>query len=164
MTTAREVGEKVAAQRRMKVTLRGVSLVLVLIGLIISGYLSYVKLANTVVTCVGGEAFNCEFVQNSAYSKLAGIPIAYPGFLTYLALGAILLLQNRVALLQEYGVILVFGITLFAFLFSVWLVYAQAFLLQAFCVWCLSHEVTMTLLFIVSALRLRQTLSAPATN
>ena len=56
-------------------------------------------------------------------------------------------------------VTLVFGVTLFAFLFSMWLVYVQVALLQALCLWCLGHEITMTLLFIVSGLRLRQMLT-----
>ncbi len=136
-----------------------ISLVLVVIGIGISGYLSYVKLTETQTICVGGGAFNCEVVQNSVYAKLFNIPIAYLGFATYLVLAALLLLQNRIAFLQEYGVMIQFGIIMFAFLFSVWLVYLQAFQLKAFCTWCLSHEVTMTLLFLVSIPRLKRSLS-----
>ena len=136
-----------------------ISLVLVIIGIVISGYLSYVKLTESQAVCVGGGAFNCEVVQNSVYAKLFNIPIAYLGLATYLVLGALLLLQNRIAFLQEYGVMLQFGIIMFAFLFSVWLVYLQAFQLKAFCTWCLSHEVTMTLLFLVSIPRLKRSLS-----
>lgn len=130
------------------------SLLLVVIGLIVSGYISYTKLTNTELVCVEDGAINCDIVQNSAYSKFAGIEIAYLGFLTYLVLGGLLLLENRIALLQDYGKTLVFGITLFAFLYAVWLVYVQAAVLSAFCAWCLAHEVTITLLFVVSALRL----------
>lgn len=136
-----------------------ISLVLVVIGIGISGYLSYVKLTETQTICVGGGAFNCEVVQSSVYSKLFNIPIAYLGLATYLVLAALLLLQNRIAFLQEYGVMLQFGIIIFAFLFSVWLVYLQAFQLKAFCTWCLSHEVTMTLLFIISIFRLKRSLA-----
>ena len=68
-------------------------------------------------------------------------------------LGAALLLENRVALLSEYGATLVAGITFFAFLYSAWLVYVQAMILEAFCPWCLTHEVVITILFIISGLR-----------
>jgi uncharacterized membrane protein len=136
-----------------------ISIVLVVIGIGISGYLSYVKLTESQTICVGGGAFNCEVVQNSVYAKLFNIPIAYLGLLTYLVLGALLLLQNRIAFLQEYGVMLQFGIIIFAFLFSVWLVYLQAFQLKAFCTWCLTHELTMTLLFIISIFRLKRSLA-----
>lgn len=136
-----------------------ISIVLVVIGIGISGYLSYVKLTESQTVCVGGGAFNCEVVQNSIYAKLFNIPIAYLGLLTYLVLGALLLLQNRIAFLQEYGVMIQFGIIIFAFLFSMWLVYLQAFQLKAFCTWCLTHELTMTLLFIISIFRLKRSLA-----
>lgn len=136
-----------------------ISIVLVVIGIGISGYLSYTRLTNTAVQCVESGAFNCELVQSSTYSKIAGIPIAYLGLLTYLALGALLVFQDRIAFLRSYGIMLQFGIVLFAFLFSLWLVYLQVVQLEALCPWCLGHEVTMTLLFIVTIPRLIRSLS-----
>ena len=142
-------------------TLRIVSLALVIIGLFISGYLSYVKLTEVPMICVANsDVFNCEVVQNSIYSRIAGIPIAWFGFATYIILFTILLVEKRSAFLQEYSAILVFGITLFAFLYSVYLVYLQFFVLKALCPWCLGHETTMTILFIISSLRLRRSMSA----
>ena len=151
--------EEVVTTGQSRDWLYTISLILVVIGIGISGYLSYVKLTETATICISGGAFNCEVVQSSVYAKLFNIPIAYMGLLTYLVIGALLLLQNRVAFLQEFGVMIEFGIILFAFLFSVWLVYLQAFQLKAFCMWCLSHELTMTLLFIVSIPRLKRSLS-----
>lgn len=137
-----------------------ISLVMVLIGIIISGYLSYTKLTDTSLVCLESDTISCDVVQNSVYARLAGIEIAYLGLLAYLTLGGLLLLEDRIAFLRDYGRMLVFGATLFAFLYAVWLIYVQAVLLAAFCMWCLGHEVTMTLLFIVSALRLWQVLRA----
>lgn len=134
--------------------LRWISLALVVLGLIISGYLSYTKLTNTTVICLESDTVNCDVVQNSAYARLAGIEIAYLGFLAYLGQGGLLLLENRAALLRDYGRTLFFGFTLFAFLHAIWLVYVQAALLAAFCTWCLAHEATITALFVVAALRL----------
>ena len=142
-------------------TLRLLSLALVVIGLLISGYLSYVKLVEVPLVCVqGSDTFNCEVVQNSAYSRIAGIPVAWLGFATYAVLFVLLLLENRITFLKENGVILVFGITLFAWLYSMYLVYLQFFVLKALCPWCLGHETVMTLLFILSLLRLRNTMTA----
>ncbi len=141
-------------------TLYIASLVLVVIGVFISGYLAYTKLTNTSAVCLETGTINCDVVQSSAYSKFAGIDIAYLGFVAYLALGVMLLLENRVPLLQTYGKILVFGGTLFGFLYALWLVYVQAGILQALCLWCLGHEITMTLLFVVSTLRLWQSMRA----
>lgn len=136
------------------------SLVLVVLGIIISGYISYTKITNTSVVCLEDGSINCDVVQNSAYSRLAGIDIAYLGLLSYLVLGALLLLEKRVPFLREYGRTLMFGITLFAFLYALWLIYVQAALLAAFCTWCLAHEVNITLLFAVSTMRLWRELRA----
>ncbi len=136
-----------------------ISILLVVIGIGISGYLSYVKLTDVPMVCVAGSVFNCEVVQNSVYARLFNIPIAWLGLATYLVIGALLILQNRLAFLREYGVMIQFGIILFAFLFSVWLVYVQVFRLQALCMWCLSHEAIMTLLFIISIPRLIRSLA-----
>jgi len=116
-------------------------------------------LADTTLVCLEASGFDCDVVQSSAYAKLLGIPVSYLGFGAYLALGALLAPEGRAALVREYGPSLVFGITLFGFLFSLWLFYAQAALLQSFCIWCLTHDVTITLLFVVSGIRLRRTLT-----
>ncbi len=136
--------------------LKRLSLILVLIGVIISSYLSYTKLTETNVICLESNSISCDVVQNSVYAQLAGIEIAYLGLFAYLILGGLLLLEQRIPILQAYGPMLMFGATLFAFLYALWLIYVQAVLLAAFCTWCLAHEVTMTLLFLVSALRLWQ--------
>ena len=141
--------------------LRSLSLILVVIGLAISGYLSYVKLTEVPLVCVANsDVFNCEVVQNSAYSQIAGIPVAWLGFATYAVLFVLLLLENRIGFLRQNGILVIFAITIFAWLYSMYLVYLQLFVLQALCPWCLAHEATMTLLFIVTCLRLRKTLAA----
>ncbi|MCB9457109.1 MAG: vitamin K epoxide reductase family protein [Anaerolineaceae bacterium] len=145
---------------RSSSNLRYLALVLAAIGLFVSSYLSYVELTDTSAICVENGAFNCDLVQKSIYSEILGIKIAYLGVVTYLALGALLVAEARVALLREYGPVLIFGITLFGFLYSVWLVYVQAFRLEAFCPWCLAQEAAMTLLFFVSILRLRKSLGS----
>ena len=138
--------------------LHTVSILLVIFGLVISGYLSYVKIVNVQTVCVQGSAFNCEVVTNSIYSRLFNIPISYLGFATNVIILSLLLLQKRIGFFEEYGVLLQFGVILFAFLFSVWLVYVQFFRLQALCIWCLLHELYVTILFIVSVVRLKRSL------
>ncbi len=127
--------------------LRRFQLLLIVIGLFISGYLSYLKLASEAAVCVEAGPFDCNLVLNSIYSELAGIPIAWLGFAVYLLIGLATLLEKRFALLRDYGSLLVFGLGLFAWLFSMWLVYVQFGLLGALCPWCLSHELNFTILF-----------------
>ena len=131
-----------------------VQALLVVIGLVVSGYLSYLKLAEAPAVCVETGPFNCNVVLNSRYSELAGIPIAYLGFAVYVALGVVLLLETRLPILRQWGLLLMFGLGLFAWLFSMWLVYVQVVLLEALCPWCLTHETNFTLLFALICYRL----------
>lgn len=137
-------------------TARNLSFVVLFFAIIVSGYLSYLKIANVDAVCIKGDAFDCGTVLNSAYSIFLGIPIAYLGLGTNLLVLVLLLLENRIGFLQDYGVVLIFGAVLFAFVFSVWLVYVQAFLIQAYCPWCLTHEALITVLFVLSIWRLWQ--------
>lgn len=127
--------------------LRRLQFILIVVGLCISAYLSYLKASKADAVCVESGPFDCNLVLNSQYSELAGIPIAWLGFAVYLVIGILTLLQERVGILREYGDLLIFGIGLFAWLFSMWLVYAQFFLLEALCPWCLGHELNFTILF-----------------
>ncbi|MYD10281.1 MAG: vitamin K epoxide reductase family protein [Chloroflexi bacterium] len=136
-----------------KVTLRGLQFLLVLVGLFIAGYLSYLKLAAAPAVCVEAGPFNCNVVLNSQYSELVGVPIAWLGFGVYALIGLVMLLERKLAFLAQYGSLIVFGIGLFAWLFSMWLVYVQFVLLEALCPWCLSHEANFTILFLTIAYR-----------
>lgn len=157
--TTQQTLSKDETPSRFAFTLRQFSYFLIAIGLVVSGYLTYVKMTDVAMVCVDSGIFDCGVVQNSVYSRMFGIPIAYMGFATYIVLGAILLLEKRVRFLEENGLIMFFGINLFAFLFSMWLVYVQFVLLQALCPWCLAHEVVITILFVVSSIRLKRMLA-----
>lgn len=141
---------------------RNLSFVVLALAILISGYLSYLKIDNTPAVCLAGGAFDCGTVLNSAYSELGGIPIAWLGLAVNLTVTALLLLETRVGFLREYAVTLIFGLVLFAFLFSVYLVYVQAAIIQAYCPWCLTHELLITILFVLSIIRLRAHLTADA--
>ncbi len=150
-----------SARGHKRITLRGMQFLLVLIGLIIAGYLSYLKLAAAPAACVDAGPFDCNVVLNSQYSELAGLPIAYLGLGVYALIGLVMLFERRLSFLEQYGSLLIFGIGLFAWLFSMWLVYVQFFLLEALCPWCLSHEANFTLLFLTIAWRVyRETFAA----
>lgn len=137
---------------------RNIALILVLIGLVISGYLSYVKLLNVPIICSEDQTFSCSVVQASKWSRLGNIPIAYLGFGLYALIGGLLLLENRIPFLEDNGRLIVFVLGLIGWLFSMWLVYIQAFIILAFCQWCLAHEFTFTLLFGVIVYRVWQDL------
>ena len=137
-------------------TARTASLVVLVLAILVSAYLSYLKVANVDAVCVEAAVFDCGTVLNSFYSEISGIPIAWLGLAVNLIATALLVLEPRVAFLRRYGVALIFGLILFAFLFSIYLIYVQAVLIKAYCPWCLSHEALITILFGLSAWRLTQ--------
>lgn len=135
-------------------TLRNIQLLSIVFGLLVSGYLSYLKITDVPSVCIHGGPFDCSVVLNSVYSEFGGIPIAYLGFLTYAIIGFVLLFETRISFLEEYGKLITFGVGLFAWLFSMWLIFVQFFLLQALCPWCLSHETNFTIQFGIICYRL----------
>lgn len=149
-----------ASQPRFRLTLRTISFVLVAIGLAISLYLSYVKLTEEPMICAANGAFNCSAVQNSVYAELYGIPIAWLGLAVNLVILGLLVLEPRVAFLRENGVLLLFGIVLFATLYSAYLIYVQGVILNAWCSWCVAHEIYVFALLIVTGLRIRNLLAS----
>lgn len=142
------------------ITIRNVQLLSIVFGLFVSGYLSYLKITHVPSICIENGPFNCEVVLNSAYSEFAGIPIAYLGFMVYMIIGLVLLFENRIPFFQEYGKLITFGVGLFAWLFSMWLIFVQFVLLQALCPWCLSHETNFTIQFGIICYRLYKDMTA----
>jgi uncharacterized membrane protein len=89
----------------------------------------------------------CEEVLSSRYSAVAGVPISWFGFAFYLTVfsAAIFSVFGDDRLLQ-----LVFWPALLAFLISMALVGIQAFVLHAYCQYCLGSAILMTLILLLS--------------
>lgn len=134
--------------------LRRFGILVALVGVGISLYLTYVKLSNTEVICAESGVIDCSSVQHSAYAEIAGIPIAILGLMGYGAIALGLLLQNRISILNDFGHAVIFSMTLFGFIYSLFLTYVEGFVLEKWCLWCVASALAMTSLFIVSAARL----------
>lgn len=127
------------------VQLGWVAPVLVLLGLIVSGYLAYVEINQVEAVC--GPVGHCNVVQASPYARLVGIPIAVLGLLFYLAVGIGWLVQR-----QAGGNLVMLGlvaITAVGTLFSIYLTLLEIFVIHAVCMWCLSSAVITTLLMLI---------------
>lgn len=142
-----------APSTRKRGALRIISLVIVVVGLLITGYLSYTRITDTQIVCIGGSS-GCDVVRASVWSKLMGIPVEYLCFVLWSIIGAILLLEPRVKFLQDYGYAIVFGLVLFGFTYHCYLTTMSLTRIQATCTWCLSAHTTMGVMLIVSARRL----------
>ena len=118
-----------------------------LVGVGIATYLVYVHYAGIKPLCVAGNG-GCEKVQTSDYSKLAGIPVALLGLIGYVSILASLFLPGDV------GRVAGAAIALSGFGFSVYLTYREIFTIKAICHWCVGSAVLMTLLAILTTVRL----------
>lgn len=134
--------------------LRNLAFIVTGIGMLDSLYLSWVKIINSQVYC--GTSGQCETVNSSSYSMLAGIPIAYLGFGAYLVILLLLFLEGRNLFWQENSPLLVFGISLVGVLFSAYLTYIEIAVLHAICPYCVVSAIAMTLLFVIGIIRLAQ--------
>ena len=56
--------------------------------------------------------------------------------------------------LGALGTLMIFGMALTGFIFTVWLIYVEVALLKAICPFCVTSQVAMTLIFIMAVIRL----------
>lgn len=130
--------------------------VLIVIGIGVAGYLSYVETKMVEAAC--GPIGDCNTVQASRYSKLFGVlPVGLLGLAGYIGLLAAWLVQRFIPRLEKAAVLAFWGMAFFAVSFSLYLTYLEPFVIRAVCIWCLSSAVIITLLLLLgtpSAVRL----------
>lgn len=131
-----------------------IAIVASIIGFIDSAYLTIIKFTNSPIYCTPGLG-NCETVQNSQWSTIWGIPIALFGAMAYLVLVFCFAFENKTPLLKKYSQYVVFGTSLFGFLYSLYLTYLEFFVLKTICQWCILSAICMTVVFIVTIIRLK---------
>jgi uncharacterized membrane protein len=109
---------------------------LAVVGLLISGYLTWVHYMGVIPVCVGGSG-GCETVQTSYYATILGVPVAVLGLVGYSGLLLSALLRG------EIGVYLGFLLALVGVLFSAYLSYLELFVIHAICEWCVASATVM---------------------
>lgn len=131
--------------------LRRVMIGLALLGLGVATYLTVVHYVGfSALACTGGHGghSSCQTVQSSQWSKLAGVPVALIGLLGYIGILGSLLVRDR-----EPVRLATLGLTTIGFGFSAYLTYREAASIHAYCEWCLSSAVIMTILFLCAVAR-----------
>jgi uncharacterized membrane protein len=131
-----------------------ISIVLAIIGLLDSLYLTWVKVNHQYALC--GPLGDCESVNTSQYSEIGGIPIALFGVGAYLLIVLILMLEKQGGVWKEYGPYSILGISLVGTLYSIYLTYLEIAIIHAICPYCVISAIAITILFILSILRLLQ--------
>lgn len=129
-----------------------ISMILVVIGLIVSIYMTIYKATSNDALCLGSG--DCSTVNASRYSEVYGIPVASVGIAGYLAILLVHWYERRDEFFEKNGPLLIFGMALTGFLFTVYLIYVEFAILKALCPFCLASQTAMTIIFIISIIRL----------
>jgi len=133
---------------------------LAMIGLSVALYMwAYAAGLTGPVLCSVGD---CEAVQNSEYAHLGGVPVAAFGVVGYLALLVVsfLGLQPRFGDSRAIPRLLVLG-AFIGVAFSAYLTYLEAFVILAWCQWCVSSAIIMVLVFLSSIPEFRRMGGSP---
>lgn len=129
-----------------------ISVILVVIGLLVSVYMTIYKVTSNDALCLGSG--DCSTVNASRYSEVYGIPVATVGIAGYLAILLTHWYEQRDKFFEKNGPMLIFGLALAGFLFTLYLIYVEFAILRAYCPFCLASQSAMTLIFIISIFRL----------
>ena len=125
--------------------------VLAVLGIAIAGYLAGTKLSGEVPVC--GPLRGCETVNTSAYSEVAGVPVALFG----VAYSAVALVSA--AAWWRFGdrrvLYLLYGMGLLGLLAVAYLTYLELFVIGAVCVWCVGYAATVVGGWLVAIMNLR---------
>ena len=135
----------------MEKRLSQLAIILTVIGLLVSIYMTIYKITSNDSMCIGSG--DCKTVNASRYAEVYGIPVAVLGIAGYSAILAVLLLERNPGFFQTNGSMILFTLTLAGFLFTVWLVFVEVALIKAYCPFCITSQIAMTLIFILTVIR-----------
>ncbi len=127
-------------------------LVVALLGFVDASYLTVEHYQGVIPPCT--VVSGCETVLTSSYSVVAGMPVSLLGALYYFVIlvGIFAFLESKKTTLLKWVLLL----TIFGLLFSLWFIYVQAFILDAWCLYCLGSALTSIILFVTAWVTLRK--------
>src|SRR5215510_5730160 len=136
----------------MEKRLTQLTIAFIVVGLLVSIYMTIFKITSNERMCIGSK--DCSVVNASRYSEVNRVPVAVIGVGGYAALLALIWLEKRPGFFQQNGSMIFFGVSLIGFLFTVYLIYVEIALIKAYCPFCITSQVSMTIIFILAVIRL----------
>jgi uncharacterized membrane protein len=136
----------------MEKRLSQLAIILTIIGLLVSIYMTIYKITSNDSMCIGSG--DCKTVNASRYAEVYGIPVAVLGVAGYAAILAVLLLERKPGFFKQNGTLLFFGLSLTGFLFTLYLIFVETVLIKAYCPFCITSQTAMTIIFIISVIHL----------
>jgi uncharacterized membrane protein len=123
--------------------------VLALVGFGLASYIHVHKKARQKLVCPLRS--NCETVIHSDYSKFLGVPVEALGMIYYvLAASFHFLLIALPAIVSPSVLLFTLVISTAAFLFSLYLLSIQFFIIKQLCTWCIISAIISTLIFLLT--------------
>ena len=128
---------------------------LALAGVFVSLYLTLYKIG--VIGQMSCTIGSCETVQTSKWATLLGVPVAAWGVSFYLATLAVALvgIQDRWVASPRLSLLLV-AMSGVGVLFSAFLTFLEAFVIHAWCQWCVVSAIIVTAIFALSVVDFRE--------
>ena len=120
-----------------------------LAGLFLGAYLTLYKFG--IIGTLACGVSSCETVQTSRWSVFLGIPVATWGAGFYAVMLALVLagLQPRFAESRPLATTML-ALTAWGVVFTAWLNYLEAFVIHAWCEWCLGSAAMVLVLFLLA--------------
>ena len=116
------------------------------IGALVSLYLLWNHYTTGPTFCKIGGAVNCDLVNRGPYGEILGFPVAGIGFLGYAFIAALALLllsgKNNTKTIRT----LLRASTTVGFVFSLWLLYLELFVILAVCPFCMISLILITII------------------
>ncbi len=130
--------------------------ILAVVGIGISGYLTFVHYSGVSPICLPG--FHCDAVLSSPYSAIWGVPLSLFGAVVYalIALLGFWHLRQRDQR-QALGALFIYMFALAGVVFTIYLYYLEIFVIHAFCAFCIASSVVMACLFVLSIININST-------
>jgi uncharacterized membrane protein len=127
-----------------------------LAGLFLGAYLTLYKFG--FIGTLACNVSSCEQVQTSRWSVFLGVPVATWGAGFYVVMLGMTIagLQERFADSRRLSLALVL-LSGWGLLFTAWLNYLEAFVIHAWCEWCIGSATMVLLLFVLAVLDWRAT-------
>ncbi|PIZ50703.1 hypothetical protein COY27_06335 [Candidatus Woesearchaeota archaeon CG_4_10_14_0_2_um_filter_33_13] len=131
-----------------------------ILGIMVSGYLTFIHYSVVNSPCDFSKTFQCTLVSQSKYAEFFGIPVALIGLAGYAILGLISgitlwitknNLNFKVAFLRYmFRYKTIFYTSLIATGISLYLTYAEFFLINALCIFCLISQLIVIIIATLS--------------
>lgn len=146
----------------MKAVLPFATVMLSILGIADAGYITYEKFAGVIPKCIPG--FECGKVLNSPWSSIGPVPLSLLGlffYFTVFVLASFVILEIDIhkvlpqlpAFLKKFTTFdFLWMLTIFGFIFSLYLLFIMGVMIQGWCTYCLLSAATCTLLFASTSL------------